>query len=76
MLDFLAVRGTAEGPVFKFQDGSFLTRQRFVDLVHAALQKARIDQKRFCGHRFRIGAATMAAKKGLEDCIIKTLGRW
>ena len=73
MLDFLAVRGTDEGPVFTFRDGSFLTRQRFVELVRAALRKAGVDQSRYCGHSFRIGAA---AQKVLEDCMIKTLGRW
>ena len=76
MLDFLAARGTDEGPVFTFRDGSFLTRQRFVELVCAALRKAGVDQSRYCGHSFRIGAATTAAQKGLEDCMIKTLCRW
>ena len=76
LLDFVAARGTSQGPLFTFHDGSFLTRQRFVDLVREALQKAGIDQQKYCGHSFRSGAATTAAKKGLEDCIIKTLGRW
>ena len=76
MLDFLAARGMSPGPVFRFEDGSFLTRQRFVDLVRDALKKAGVDQRQYCGHSFRIGAATTAAKKGLEDCIIKMLGRW
>ena len=45
-------------------------------LVRAALQSAGIEQQRYSGHSFRIGAATTAASKGLEDCLIKTLGRW
>ena len=59
-----------------FKDGTYLSRQRFVELVQAALQKAGINESEYCGHSFRISAATTAAKKGMEDSIIKTLGRW
>ena len=76
MLDFLRVRGTSEGFLFRFEDGSCLTRQRLVEAVRAALGAAGLDQSRYCGHSFRIGAATEAAKKGIEDSVIKTLGRW
>ena len=30
----------------------------------------------YCSHSFRIGAVTTGAKSGIEDCVIKTLGRW
>ena len=76
LLDYLRTRGSAPGPLFVFADGRVLTRQRFVDLVRDGLEKAGVDQSKYCGHSFRIGAATTAAKKGIEDCIIKTLGRW
>ena len=42
----------------------------------SALSKAGVDPSKFCGHSFRIGAATTAAANGVEDAIIKTLGRW
>lgn len=76
LLDYLQARGTSPGPLFCFADGRPLTRQLFVVLVRDALKKAGIDQSKYCGHSFRIGAATTAAAKGMEDCIIKTLGRW
>ena len=53
-----------------------LTRQRFVAVVREGLQSAGIDSSKYSGHSFWIGAATTAAAKGIEDCIIKTLGRW
>ena len=76
LLDYLRVRGAAQGALFVFSDGRLLTRQRFVERVRDALQRAGVDQSKYCGHSFRIGAATTAAAKGMEDCIIKTLGRW
>ncbi len=76
MLDYLSVRGMAPGPLFTYQNGQYLTRQRFAGAVRAALTKAGIDQSKYCTHSFRIGAATTAAQKGVEDSVIKTLGRW
>ena len=37
---------------------------------------AGIEDSRFNGHSFRIGAAITAAQQGLEDSLIQTLGRW
>ena len=75
LLKYLLVRGTEQGPLFRFQDGRLLPRQRFVEEVRKALQLAGIDQSKYCGHSFRIGIATTAAAKGMEDSVIKTLGR-
>ena len=76
LLGYLACRGSRPGPLFIFSDGRLLTRKRFVDLVRAALASAGVDQQNYCGHSFRIGAATTAAAKGIEDSVIKSLGRW
>ena len=76
LLNYLAVGGPAPGPQYIFSDGRMLTRQRFIDRVCNGLAEIRVDQTAYCGHSFRIGAATTAAVKGIEDCIIKMLGRW
>ena len=73
MLSYLCARGMELGPLFRFQDGKLLTRQRFVEAVKEGLAKAGIDAKKYSCHSFRIGAA---AAKGIEDSITKTLRRW
>ena len=73
---YLERRGFGPGPLFRFQDGRFLTRERFVGLLRDGLCRAGIDDKKYCSHSFRIGAATTAAARGMEDSVIKTLGRW
>ena len=62
--------------MFLFADGSYLTRERFVAKLRQALAAAGIEAKRYAGHSFRIGAATTASLCGLQDSLIKTLGRW
>ena len=76
LLSYLIIRGKQPGPLFRFQDGRFLTRQRLVEALRKALRLAGIDESKYSGHSFRSGAATTAATKGFEDNIIKTLGRW
>lgn len=76
ILAYLAVRGEREGPLFVYRDGRYLTRQRLVAEVRSALVRAGMDQSNYSGHSFRIGAATTAAERGIEDAVIKTLGRW
>ena len=76
LLNYLVVRSPREGSLFMFSDGHLLTRQRLVEAVCRALGKAGLDPSKYCGHSFRIGAATAAAERGMEDSVIKTLGRW
>lgn len=76
LLAYLAVRGGEDGPLFRFRDCRALTREVFVDKVRSALSILGYDASTYAGHSFRIGAATTAAGKGIEDSVIKMLGRW
>ena len=76
LLAYMVQRGSLPGPFFQFADGRVLTRVRLVSALHVALQEAGIDDSRFSGHSFRIGAATTAALQGVPDSLIKTMGRW
>ena len=76
LLGYLLRRGLADGPLFLFEDGSTLSRSRLVNAVRSALADHGMDVTLYNGHSFRIGAATAAAASGMEDSLIRTLGRW
>lgn len=76
LINFLRVRGKDPGPLFRRRNGRPLTKPAFVKWVQRALGKLGYDQKGFSGHSFRVGAATTAAKAGIQDSIIKAMGRW
>ena len=44
--------------------------------VRRLLQSAGIDPTPYSGHSFHIGAATTAARIGMDAALIQTLGRW
>lgn len=49
---------------------------RFVEAVHQALSRAGFDSKAYASYSFRIGAATTANSRGINDSTIQMLGRW
>ncbi len=73
MLAYLACRGSPPGFLFKFAGGRPLTCQRLVKRLCSVLSSAGVDCRQFSGHSFRIGAATTAAARGIQDAMIKTL---
>ena len=75
-LAYIAIRGSAPGPFFCFKNGSPLTKPQFISQVREVLTEAGLDASLYSGHSFRIGAATSAARAGIEDSTIRALGRW
>ena len=54
---------------------STLSRPRLVQSLRQALSSV-VDDSPFSRHSFRIRAATTAAKAGINNSVIQTLGRW
>ena len=75
LLRYLHLRGSNPGPLFVFENGSPLTRVKLSFVISNLLKVCYIEGG-YTGHSFRIGAATTAARVGIPDNMIKTLGRW
>ncbi|XP_061170025.1 uncharacterized protein LOC133179252 [Saccostrea echinata] len=63
-------------PLFVDSDGSPLSRNQFISYIRHVMAVLGYDDAKYCGHSFRIGAATSAAEAGIENHLIQTLGRW
>ena len=75
LLRHLHLSGSNPNPYFVFEDGSHLTRVKLASVISNLLKVYNIEGD-YTGHSFRIGAATTAARAGIPDNMIKTLGRW
>ena len=73
---FLAIWGSSAGPFFQLPGSVPLTKDLFTTRVRSALSALGYNSSLYASHSFRIGAATTAAERGIEDSIIKALGRW
>ena len=71
----MALGGPGKGPLFRFQDSRFLTRQRLVAKLREVLQEVGLHPEKYTGHNVCIGVATTAAACGIQDSLIKTMGR-
>ena len=73
---YVTLRGNSVGAFFRLENGTPLSKAQFVVRVRGVLSRAGIDVSAYSGHSFRIGAATAAARAGLQDSVIQSLGRW
>lgn len=76
MLDYLQHRHKQSGQLFCLSEGQIFYRSYFDTILHRCLAKCGLDSSMYKGHSFRIGAASLAAEKGLSDSQIRLLGRW
>ena len=75
VMAYLVVRGNSGGPLFLFQDGRPLSRALLTGWLREILARAGVPGN-FSSHSFRIGAATVASRRGIPDHLIQALGRW
>lgn len=75
MMTYLSQRGSSPGPLFLLQDGRPLSRGILTDWLRQIMSASGVAGN-FSSHSFRIGAATVAARKGIPDHLIQALGRW
>lgn len=75
---YLKRRGNAgsEDPLFAWSNGHPLERSEIVDAVTRLLVRAGVDTSGHKGVSFRKGGASSLANAGVEDRIVKAMGRW
>lgn len=76
LLDYITSRGDRPGPFFMTTSGNLVVKAWFISQIRDVLAAIGLPQHHYAGHRFRIGAATTAALRGIEDSTIQALGRW
>ena len=76
VLTYLAARGSAPGPLFIDTARRPVAKAKFNNRIQGILDEAGYPSHQFAGHSFQIGAATEAARTGLEDSVIQMMGRW
>ena len=73
---YLDLSQHTSGPLFQFPDGDAVTHNYFSSTLRSILQFCNFDPNLYKGHSFRIGAATVAASKGIPLSVIQNMGRW
>ena len=74
--NLLARHTTQDGPLFRFQSGTVLTRHRLNHLISELAARSAVEAGRYSSHSFRMGAASAAAAAGIPEWKIQALGRW
>lgn len=73
---YASLRPSGPGSFFIHSDGTPLSRFQFIAVLKKCLVFLNLGHIRFTSHSFRIGAATEAARLGLDNHLIKKIGRW
>ena len=70
--EYLQLRGSTEGPFVCSVVGKPIPRSIFYQQLHRSLNFCQLDNARYKGHSFRIGAASHKAELGYSDVLIRS----
>ena len=71
-----SIHALPSDPLFTNEHGTIATGTWFHHHLRQILTISGFSAENFSGHSFRIGAASTAASRGLQDHTIQLLGRW
>ncbi|OCT77888.1 hypothetical protein XELAEV_18028985mg, partial [Xenopus laevis] len=74
--NYLRVRKSSKTSLLVHADESVMSRFQFIAVFRQCLTGLGLVDKEYSSHSFRIGAATEAARCGLDDSTIRRIGRW
>jgi integrase len=63
-------------PLFRTRDDKAVNRSWFMKQVTALVIAAGYDMSNYSSHSFRKGGAVSLQEKGVEDSVIRNMGRW
>ena len=73
---YLKLRGSDEGPLFRYQDGRPISRNFFTSNLKTVLIFRGLQTSLYKSHSFRIGGSSYYCQIGLSDTQIRIMGRW
>lgn len=76
IVNFRKQHMNSDAPLFVDDKNQPFNRDVFISCLRRILSLLGYSASDYCGHSFRIGASTTAAAAGIEDHMIKMLGRW
>lgn len=71
MREYLVNKRRGEGPLFQWENGSYLTRENIAQIFSKYFDDVNLNT-----HSLRIGGATLLSEHGVPEHIIQKIGRW
>lgn len=67
---------TPQSPLFRNRNGTAVNRAWFMKQVNILVTAAGYNKSQYTSHSFRKGGAVSLQERGVEDSVIRNMGRW